>query len=87
MLIGMLTGHNGLRYHLKKMGLSDDPNCRMCGDVPETAKHFLCQCPALYALRAKLLGDFYITLEEFAKIPLTDVLSFITESKWLSAPP
>jgi ribonuclease HI len=84
-MVGVLTGHNSLRYHLNKMGLSNDPNCRRCGDVPETAKHFLCHCPALYRLRTKWLGDFYITLEEFQQIPLTNVLSFITESKWLSA--
>lgn len=86
-MVGVLTGHNNLRYHLNKMGLSDDPNCRRCGDVPETAKHFLCHCPALYSLRAKWLGEFYVTLEDFGKVPLTRVLSFVTESKWLDALP
>ena len=82
-MIGMLTGHNSLRYHLNKMGLSDDPNCRRCGDVPETSKHFLCHCPALASLRTRHLGDFYLTLEEFRESKMTNVLSFITESKWL----
>ena len=86
MMIGVLTGHNGLRYHLNKMGLIDDPNCRRCGDVPETAKHFLCHCPALAQLRTKCLGDFYITLDEFAKLPMSNILSFITGSKWLDIP-
>jgi len=83
LMVGMLTGHNGLKYHLNKMGISDDPNCRRCGDVPETAKHFLCQCPALYQLRTKWMGDFHLTLDEFKEVPLANVLGFVTESKWL----
>ena len=82
-MIGVLTGHNGLRYHQNKIGLSEDPNRRMCGDLPETAKHFICHCPALAGLRIKHLGDFYLTLEEFRETLMPNVLSFITESKWL----
>ena len=85
-MIGVLTGHINLRYHLNKMGLSTDPNCRRCGNIPETAKHFLCHCLALSQLRAKHLGDFYITLEELKDIPLNKILLFITESKWLDTP-
>jgi ribonuclease HI len=81
--VGMLTGHNTLRYHLNKMGLSSDLNCRRCGDVPETAKHFLLHCPALATLRTKHFGDFYLTLEEFRKIRATSIVSFVTGSKWL----
>lgn len=86
LLVGVLTGHTNLRYHLNKMGLNEDPNCRRCGNIPETAKHFLCHCLALSHLRTKHLGDFYITLDEFKSVPLSNVLSFITKSKWLETP-
>lgn len=37
--------------------------------------------------RAKCLGNFYVTLEDFGKTSLTIVLSFITDSKWLNTSP
>lgn len=72
---------------ITSMGYTDYPSCRRCGNIPETTKHFLFYCSALYGLRSKWLQSFYVTLEDFGRIPLTTVLSFITENKWLNAPP
>ncbi len=47
MLIGVLTGHASLNYHLHKIGIVNDPICIGCGFEPETARHFVCTCPAL----------------------------------------
>ena len=85
-LVGILTGHNSLGYHLNKMGIMNDPTCRGCGLEPETARHFICTCPALKNLRTKHLGDFYLTPEEQLKLDLANVLSFVTGSKWLLEP-
>lgn len=43
--VGMLTRHNGLRYHLNNMIWGSDPSCRECEGTPKTAKHFLSYCP------------------------------------------
>ena len=85
-LIGVLTGHVSLNYHLHKIGIVNDPICRGCGFEPETARHFICTCPALRNLRIKRLGDFYITPEEQMKLDIAKVLSFVIESKWLIGP-
>ena len=85
-LVGILTGHNSLNYHLNKMGIVGDPTYRGCGLAPETARHFVCACPALRNLRTKHLGDFYVTPEEQLTLDLANVLSFIIGSKWLLEP-
>jgi hypothetical protein len=46
-VIGLLTGHNTLRRHLRIMGLSNDPTCRKCGTEEETSVYILCECEAL----------------------------------------
>ena len=60
-LVGVLTGHTNLNYHLNKIGIVNTPTCRGCGLEPETARHFVCFCPALKKLRTRHLGDFYLT--------------------------
>ena len=84
--VGILTGHKVLNYHLHKMGLANSQLCRMCADEPETARHFVCTCPALRSLRAKCLGDYYIAPSEQMELKLTSILAFITESKWMEEP-
>ena len=43
-ILGVLTGHNHLQYHLKNLNMTDTPNCRGYGTDLEMAKHFLCWC-------------------------------------------
>ena len=80
-LVGVLTGHTNLNYHLNKIGIVNEPTCRKCGLEPETARHFICTCPAFKNLRTKHLGDFYLTPEEQSKLDPANMLSFITGSK------
>jgi len=68
------------------MNINNSPTCRGCGLEPETARHFVCSCPTLMHLRARYLGDYYLTPEEQLKIEMPDLLSFIMESKWLIEP-
>ena len=85
-LVGIVTGHNILNYHLNKIGIVSNPNCRKCDLEPETARHIVCTCPALKKLRTKHLGDFYLTPEEQRKLNLADILSFITAIDWILKP-
>ena len=72
-LIGVLTGHTSLNYYLHKIGIVNDPICRGFGFEPETAKHFLCTCPALRNLWIRHLRDSYITPEKQTELDLADV--------------
>ncbi|KAL7723283.1 hypothetical protein ACLKA6_013325 [Drosophila palustris] len=55
-LTGYLTGHCGLRYHLKKLNLSDTETCKFYALEQETSEHVLCECPALCRRRLQILG-------------------------------
>ncbi|KAM8714846.1 hypothetical protein ACLKA7_001249 [Drosophila subpalustris] len=55
-LTGYLTGHCSLRYHLKKLNLSETETCRFCELEQETSEHILCECPALCRCRIQILG-------------------------------
>jgi len=46
-VVGLLTGHNTLRRHLYKMGLSNNCICRKCGTEEETSVYILCECEGL----------------------------------------
>ena len=42
-VIGAFTGHGKFRYHLKKMKLLSNDECRFCNIEPETAEYLLCE--------------------------------------------
>ncbi|XP_036341513.1 uncharacterized protein LOC118750890 [Rhagoletis pomonella] len=56
-ITGYLTGHCKLRYHLNKMGLSVETDCRFCGLAEETSEHILCDCPRIMNSRLMHLGN------------------------------
>jgi len=56
-VIGLLTGHNTLRRHLHRLGLTDSALCRKCG-VEETSAHILFERKALASFRHVHLGSF-----------------------------
>ncbi|XP_055842569.1 uncharacterized protein LOC129909519 [Episyrphus balteatus] len=88
-LIGVLTGHNLLGYHKKKIGLSTDDLCRGCGneDEQEDTTHFLCHCPALCRTRKAFLGNFFFNeLEELSELSGHSLLNFVKSTKWLDNP-
>lgn len=55
--VGILTGHAKVNYYLKKVGIRDDPDCRLCGRAEETTSHLLCDCYSLREVRTNCLGD------------------------------
>jgi hypothetical protein len=52
-ITGILTGNNGLNYHMHQIGKSRDENCRMCLEESATAQHIMCESPAIARIRLK----------------------------------
>ena len=77
MLTGLLTGHCGLRYHMNKLGLSNEPTCRLCLEEDETSEHILYQCEAIARLRMRFLGGSFFCPQEFQQVQIGDILRFI----------
>ncbi|KAG5896369.1 hypothetical protein JTB14_005847 [Gonioctena quinquepunctata] len=47
-IVGLLTGHCGLRKHLNTMGVRRETvECRLCDEEEETASHIIFDCDAL----------------------------------------
>ena len=77
-ITGYLTGHCKLRYHLKKIGLSNTPICRFCEMDDETPEHILCECPTLCRRRLFYFGEDTIAPYKFwGSINLSKVITFI----------
>jgi hypothetical protein len=69
-VIGLLTGHNTLRWHLYLLGLQDSPLCRKCGVMEEILAHILCECEALASFGHAYLGSFFLELKDIQSISL-----------------
>lgn len=77
--IGLRTGHCPSKYHLKKLGLSQTDICRFCDCEPETAKHLLCDCSALYVRRRRILNKAILSPAEIWHENPSKVVDFILE--------
>jgi hypothetical protein len=75
-VIGLLTGHNTLRWHLYLLGLQDSVLCRKWGVMEETSDHILCECEALASLRHTHLGSFFLEPKDIQSISLGAIWSF-----------
>ena len=62
-VVGYLTGHNTLRYHLNKMGVCEDTTCRLCSQDTESSTHILCNCGGLDKNRYEIFGK--VTLDVY----------------------
>ncbi|KAE9399073.1 hypothetical protein BT96DRAFT_821048 [Gymnopus androsaceus JB14] len=82
-LIQLRTGYNYLYRHLNRIGKVQSPDCLGCARAPETAFHYLLQCPAHRGARARLrseVGREKMTLtglldEEKSLTPLFDFIN------------
>ncbi|XP_036146028.1 uncharacterized protein LOC118646684 [Monomorium pharaonis] len=61
----LLMGHGDLNYHLHKLGRSDTPSCRLCGEEKETSLHIFGNCPALVGPKTRLLGSGFLEPNQF----------------------
>lgn len=75
-VVGLITGHCKLNSHLAKMRARDDPDCDLCGNTAETARHILCECPALASIRQRIFAKPIVQESEILKHPLQKVVTF-----------
>lgn len=75
-LTGLFTGHCPLRYHLNKIGKSDNRVCRFCSDDDETAEHILCDCEAVARKRLTHLGRGFLSPHEIRGLAVRKILGF-----------
>lgn len=76
-VVGVLTGHFGLRDHLHKMKLTAVSTCRFCKEVPETMEHVICNCVALHRKRRMNLGRAEISAREAYTKDAALIIDFI----------
>jgi hypothetical protein len=75
-VIGLLTGNNGLIRHLHVMWLSNNTTCRKFGKEEETSVHILCECEALASLRHAHLGSFFLAPQDIRKLIIGAIWNF-----------
>lgn len=74
-MTNFLTVHYPLRYHLKKVFLTDKENWRFCDEAAETLKYLSLECIAFNYNQLKFL--------ERIKLTLKDIMSTVSESKYI----
>lgn len=75
--IGLITGHCPSRYHLYKIGVVQNTNCRFCDETDETSQHLLCSCSAHIHRRFKIFGKHYLQPADIWNASPREVVSFI----------
>jgi hypothetical protein len=82
-ITGILTEHNGLIYHMHRIGKIRDENCRLCLEESETALHIMCECPAIARIRLKHFdkGCLSPTELEVLKLKPKKILDFLRAIK------
>jgi ribonuclease HI len=78
-LVGVVSGHFYFNKHLHTMGLKTSTLCERCFEDEDTAYHLICLCPRYANRRFKILGDFVISLEQYRKLSLWKIKSFIAD--------
>jgi hypothetical protein len=82
-VVGLLTGHCHLKWHLFKLGLSDCPTCERCQEKDETAMHVLCECEALAHRRLLHLGQYFMDPSDYFDAPhRRSCISFEVQDCW-----
>lgn len=76
-MVGVITGHVGLNYHLSKFVQGVNPMCGCCSEQSETALHLLCVCPAHANQRRLCLGDPFPSHESIKLLKVSTILNFL----------
>jgi len=85
-LVGLLTGHADLNWHLHIMGLHQDSVYPLCQEEEDTTAHFIAQCSALMLLQKNILGDYILLSATLHSIHWFLLLKFAKVSKWFYWP-
>ena len=73
LVIGWLTGHWRVGYHLHKIGLIASSHCRWCEEREETTSHLLCRCPAFAGTRQRVWGRPILDVKEVRTVSLATI--------------
>jgi hypothetical protein len=76
-VVGLFTGHCHLKWHLFKLGLTDDPICERCLEDDKSATYILCDYEAVTYLRFRHLGQFFMEPSDYYDAAIYKVLHFI----------
>lgn len=78
-LVGLLTGHCGLRNHMYNIGKSETRTCRLCLEEDETARHVLCDCVAIATLRLRHFGEGFPKAHTLSEVDPRGIIQFFEE--------
>ncbi len=78
MVIGLITGHCNLRYHLNKIDQDQPKHCRLCDATIEDSFHIVCSCPRLRFARSQSFGNYEIDVIDCSKWQVKQIVSFIS---------
>ena len=81
LMVGWLTGHWRVNYHLSKFGLSRTMGCRWCHVEEETTEHLLSGCLAWADLLQKVFGSPHLEVEQMRKMDLGGLIFLAEEIK------
>lgn len=76
-VVGYLTGHNSLRYHLYNIGMSTETDCRLCNIGIETSTHILCECRALDRIRYEICGRVKLSADDIKVSGLSEICKLV----------
>ena len=82
-VVGILTGHNLLNYHMKNMKQRTSNLCDHCKEEPETSAHFLLKCPKWAAKRLLYFGSPSISIEDAKTLSIGQIVSYLKGTKRL----
>ena len=77
LLIGFLTGHFPTRSFLHRIGVSDSPSCRLCGEATETTEHLLLECSRMDSTRFSILGKPTLSTSDVRRTKGADLVVFL----------
>jgi hypothetical protein len=75
-VVGLFTRYCHLKWHLFKLGLTDDPICERCLEEDESATHIICNSVTIAYLRFRHLGQFSREPSDYYDAPIYKVLHF-----------
>ncbi|XP_032688015.1 uncharacterized protein LOC116852108 [Odontomachus brunneus] len=79
--LGLLTGHITLRSHLNKLGLTEQSDCRLCGEERKDSAYILCRCPVLICKRYRSWGCMFMEPEDLNKKRVSSLINLASDTR------
>jgi hypothetical protein len=85
-LIGIVTGHSALNYHMSRLNVLNSPTCPKCLEEDETAEHFVCRCPIYSRPRMDIWGAYELQTSELVSLDIKTILTFVRKTGRVRGP-